>query len=123
MIRRPPRSTLFPYTTLFRSPAVKGEDRNYEGGTDQTGTVTSINKDPNSNANNIGASDLTERSKSRIEAKDAFNNLQYLFNGDTNRTISSNNKKVISTKVITDDPSVKNISSTGIKLDQISIKL
>src|SRR2546422_7039300 len=23
MIRRPPRSTLFPYTTLFRSPAVK----------------------------------------------------------------------------------------------------
>src|SRR2546425_8185237 len=25
MIRRPPRSTLFPYTTLFRSPAVAGD--------------------------------------------------------------------------------------------------
>src|SRR3712207_6961059 len=25
MIRRPPRSTLFPYTTLFRSPAQVGE--------------------------------------------------------------------------------------------------
>src|SRR2546428_11418020 len=25
MIRRPPRSTLFPYTTLFRSPGVDGE--------------------------------------------------------------------------------------------------
>src|SRR3712207_8645933 len=25
MIRRPPRSTLFPYTTLFRSPPVLGE--------------------------------------------------------------------------------------------------
>src|SRR4029450_1165514 len=25
MIRRPPRSTLFPYTTLFRSPATKAE--------------------------------------------------------------------------------------------------
>src|SRR3989442_1930501 len=25
MIRRPPRSTLFPYTTLFRSPKVKAE--------------------------------------------------------------------------------------------------
>src|SRR3712207_7816163 len=25
MIRRPPRSTLFPYTTLFRSPVVRGE--------------------------------------------------------------------------------------------------
>src|SRR2546425_3024219 len=24
MIRRPPRSTLFPYTTLFRSPALPG---------------------------------------------------------------------------------------------------
>src|SRR2546422_8335793 len=26
MIRRPPRSTLFPYTTLFRSPVGLGED-------------------------------------------------------------------------------------------------
>src|SRR5258708_26259338 len=25
MIRRPPRSTLFPYTTLFRSPLIKSE--------------------------------------------------------------------------------------------------
>src|SRR2546426_7218423 len=28
MIRRPPRSTLFPYTTLFRSPAGPGRPRN-----------------------------------------------------------------------------------------------
>src|SRR3712207_7934892 len=27
MIRRPPRSTLFPYTTLFRSAVVAGADR------------------------------------------------------------------------------------------------
>src|SRR2546421_11729055 len=27
MIRRPPRSTLFPYTTLFRSPALKASPR------------------------------------------------------------------------------------------------
>src|SRR5258708_14945073 len=27
MIRRPPRSTLFPYTTLFRSPAFSVENR------------------------------------------------------------------------------------------------
>src|SRR2546430_8576882 len=26
MIRRPPRSTLFPYTTLFRSPGPEGSD-------------------------------------------------------------------------------------------------
>src|SRR2546422_4204687 len=30
MIRRPPRSTLFPYTTLFRSP--NGLDQNERGG-------------------------------------------------------------------------------------------
>src|SRR2546425_4380478 len=28
MIRRPPRSTLFPYTTLFRSPRIRGAERN-----------------------------------------------------------------------------------------------
>src|SRR2546421_5919020 len=35
MIRRPPRSTLFPYTTLFRSPArlfVDREHRPHHGG-------------------------------------------------------------------------------------------
>src|SRR3712207_9180318 len=37
MIRRPPRSTLFPYTTLFRSvagdclPCTAGEDRTVQG--------------------------------------------------------------------------------------------
>src|SRR5260370_12772332 len=36
MIRRPPRSTLFPYTTLFRS-GVRGTDRDLAAGdTDQT---------------------------------------------------------------------------------------
>src|SRR2546427_1587804 len=30
MIRRPPRSTLFPYTTLFRSPLLGGERRGQE---------------------------------------------------------------------------------------------
>src|SRR5256885_15018497 len=30
MIRRPPRSTLFPYTTLFRSAVPRGRDLLYE---------------------------------------------------------------------------------------------
>src|SRR2546422_3537626 len=31
MIRRPPRSTLFPYTTLFRSPTdVRGQQRGHD---------------------------------------------------------------------------------------------
>src|SRR5258707_8844105 len=32
MIRRPPRSTLFPYTTLFRSPRVRRGGRAARGG-------------------------------------------------------------------------------------------
>src|SRR2546427_8642331 len=31
MIRRPPRSTLFPYTTLFRSPGLPRDDRGRGG--------------------------------------------------------------------------------------------
>src|SRR2546422_1092357 len=31
MIRRPPRSTLFPYTTLFRSSVVRGPDDGHLG--------------------------------------------------------------------------------------------
>src|SRR5688572_31075807 len=31
MIRRPPRSTLFPYTTLFRSPPLLPEQRALQG--------------------------------------------------------------------------------------------
>src|SRR3712207_8951775 len=31
MIRRPPRSTLFPYTTLFRSPEGDGDAEGYKG--------------------------------------------------------------------------------------------
>src|SRR2546428_6537209 len=34
MIRRPPRSTLFPYTTLFRSAEPGGRDPDIEEGTD-----------------------------------------------------------------------------------------
>src|SRR5437867_6548193 len=44
MLRRPPRSTLFPYTTLFRSPLVLGvavgmheHDRARQGGRPQGG--------------------------------------------------------------------------------------
>src|SRR3712207_7170923 len=35
MIRRPPRSTLFPYTTLFRSPAVRDRRREVVAAGDQ----------------------------------------------------------------------------------------
>src|SRR2546427_2037951 len=48
MIRRPPRSTLFPYTTLFRSPASQWSHRPGPGqaeagrGVDRTGSCRSL---------------------------------------------------------------------------------
>src|SRR3712207_9388827 len=35
MIRRPPRSTLFPYTTLCRSPGVREDERGHAAGGEQ----------------------------------------------------------------------------------------
>src|SRR5437588_8908151 len=35
MIRRPPRSTLFPYTTLFRSPQARHDDYDFGQGLQQ----------------------------------------------------------------------------------------
>src|SRR5256885_12203498 len=43
MIRRPPRSTLFPYTTLFRSPDRHERDRLHSKAREQLGTVGSGN--------------------------------------------------------------------------------
>src|SRR2546427_5759805 len=40
MIRRPPRSTLFPYTTLFRSP--EGEDAALAGGVHAFGVLPAV---------------------------------------------------------------------------------
>src|SRR3712207_7031501 len=43
MIRRPPRSTLFPYTTLFRSPIVEGDREPVEPA--RRGAVTVLAED------------------------------------------------------------------------------
>src|SRR2546422_6582138 len=43
MIRRPPRSTLFPYTTLFRSRREPGCDR--RGGTVVSGRAVRVRRD------------------------------------------------------------------------------
>src|SRR5687768_18298172 len=37
MLRRPPRSTLFPYTTLFRSGRVRGRDQDHAARRQQGG--------------------------------------------------------------------------------------
>src|SRR2546425_2351466 len=44
MIRRPPRSTLFPYTTLFRSPVGARDRGDADSGGDMTTAVISVYK-------------------------------------------------------------------------------
>src|SRR2546430_17014153 len=39
MIRRPPRSTLFPYTTLFRSRALRAVEQAWRGGEADAGPL------------------------------------------------------------------------------------
>src|SRR5436309_9394855 len=61
MIRRPPRSTLFPYTTLFRSPV---------GGQDQ-GRRRRARRDPVSHARKAereGAGDALDRKSTRLNS-------------------------------------------------------
>src|SRR3989441_9095291 len=46
MIRRPPRSTLFPYTTLFRSLSLIGEDGTYATSKGWTEDTPPAQEDP-----------------------------------------------------------------------------
>src|SRR5688572_32645935 len=45
MIRRPPRSTLFPYTTLFRSLSFRVQPQNVALGEDTDGAILAVGHD------------------------------------------------------------------------------
>src|SRR5687768_17889775 len=55
MIRRPPRSTLFPYTTLFRSSIFNANSTNSPAFIDDTGLL--IESGGNTSLNNVQAND------------------------------------------------------------------
>src|SRR3712207_7243662 len=78
MIRRPPRSTLFPYTTLFRSaPAQRGQDDEQEpaaggsgghgGGHDAPGSVPNGDSDPEHGA--TGGRPRSEEHTSELQSR------------------------------------------------------
>src|SRR3712207_7166938 len=72
MIRRPPRSTLFPYTTLFRSRAVKLALRTQQVLAHETGVASTI--DP------LGGAYFLEDLTNRLEAEayDYFDRIRRL---------------------------------------------
>src|SRR3712207_4848435 len=57
MIRRPPRSALFPYTTLFRSKVLAGEGTPYAGQVDRRSAVGYLPQDPRTGDLNVTARD------------------------------------------------------------------
>src|SRR2546422_1986774 len=63
MIRRPPRSTLFPYTTLFRSPTWRKSDR--KGRPDAAGFRQDAHE-----SNNIRARRLSSKRILRLQTED-----------------------------------------------------
>src|SRR2546429_4570713 len=57
MIRRPPRSTLFPYTTLFRSRDVRGDEHLVAPVADDEGGVAAAKGDERVRRGAVDASD------------------------------------------------------------------
>ena len=72
---------------------------------------------------NAGGSGGSAQTSSRVSAKSVYLELQGMFSGKVSTDADANDKKVTSTKNIASNPDVKNISSTGIKLDETSINI
>src|SRR3712207_8998874 len=72
MIRRPPRSTLFPYTTLFRSPHRGGDRRRRHGG---LGTVGGLRRSHGNGSSGVGLSG-TSCPPERVRSEEHTSELQ-----------------------------------------------
>src|SRR3712207_7944222 len=73
MIRRPPRSTLFPYTTLFRSPESEAAHRLPELGRDDDRAVVELRvgrRGPSAHRAELGAGDRrSEEHTSELQSR------------------------------------------------------
>src|SRR2546422_5610303 len=83
MIRRPPRSTLFPYTTLFRSPLLQQRGRGGERRPILSNALGPLSTHPRSEEH---TSELQSRlhlvCRLLLEKKKKKKNQRKLFNGD-----------------------------------------
>src|SRR2546422_8351721 len=66
MIRRPPRSTLFPYTTLFRSVATVDANGLGSGVAAGTATITATSEGVN------GGATVTDRKSTRLNSSHGY---------------------------------------------------
>src|SRR5256885_4590148 len=68
MIRRPPRSTLFPYTTLFRSSAIFSHGR-----MDASGSSASVKIHGTNSATSNAVHENTDRKSTRLNSSHLVN--------------------------------------------------
>src|SRR2546428_3680136 len=69
MIRRPPRSTLFPYTTLFRSPAGRHRSRDGQAVRLRGGNPLLAGVDANPRRIRIATSERSEEHTSELQSR------------------------------------------------------
>src|SRR2546427_4459028 len=92
MIRRPPRSTLFPYTTLFRSGGGRGAAQPYEGGAGVRGGGCRSEEHTSElqSQSNLVCRLLLEKKKKQQRSRDPdTKRRQRLRNNETARTAST----------------------------------
>src|SRR2546428_3090230 len=80
MIRRPPRSTLFPYTTLFRSrqvrgPGRRGRDRSHQGDPDGAAERV-LRRQPAAHHRGDGGREAEEEGEGRRRSEEHTSELQ-----------------------------------------------
>src|SRR3989441_8897916 len=109
MIRRPPRSTLFPYTTLFRSIIERGEQLLAREDSDVAEEVYKILREH-------GIDVRLKTRASRVEAN-AQGEIQLTVNGDSGEAAVNDSQLLIATGR---RPNVDhlNLSAAGVEMDE-----
>src|SRR5258707_7863005 len=102
MIRRPPRSTLFPYTTLFRSLSVAFEVTSLDAERDEADTDIWIAPLSGGEAIRLTASTYSETSRSE-EHTSELQSRQYL----VCRLLLEKKKKNLTRRGVLSDPSLR----------------
>src|SRR2546422_5946366 len=73
MIRRPPRSTLFPYTTLFRSHEQQDSERGHgRGHPERSKSASTVSTSAASRQRRNGGSRLRDRKSTRLNSSHGY---------------------------------------------------
>src|SRR3989449_6741552 len=72
MIRRPPRSTLFPYTTLFRSSKLEEDTDRVRAEFQNRGYFKVVVQDPKTQIHDTGTTGFQDRKSTRLNSSHGY---------------------------------------------------